>query len=218
MLSLNLLGRKGVEEYCRYVEEWCGDDVKTSLSLEKDNMYSFLEVTDADRFILLRFNGDFAGFHEEMDLLKPLGKVCKMIMAIQGNSYMVLEDVFKIRSEVSDYFGCGPDDYLMGYADVLGSDDFEVQILVKTYSGVDLSDDAVFSSLWQRVLKDAQLDSDMSFYSAVKDLVPVGITNNVITLRIPDMTRVRFIMSVKSEKLEYLIREYTCNNYILKII
>ena len=218
MLSVNLLGRKGAEEYCRYVEDWCGISAKAILFLKNDDMCSFLEMTDADKYVLLRFNGDFTYFKEEIDLIRPLGKICRMIIAIQGNSYMTIDDVSEIRSEVLDYFDCSIDDHLMGYSGVLNSDEVEVQMLVKTYSGVNLADKAVFSSLWERVLKDAGLDSDLSFYQAVKDLVPVGITNNVITLKIPDMTRVRFIMSVKGEKLERLIRDYTCNNYTLKIV
>lgn len=218
MLSVNLLGRKGAEEYCQYVEDWCGNDAKAILFFEKDETRSFLEMSDADKYVLLRFNGDFTYFKEEMDLIRPLGKISKMIIAIQGDSYMTITDVSEIRSEVLDYFGCSLDEHLMGYSGVLNSGEVEVQILVKTYSGVDLMDRTMFSSLWTRVLADAGLESDLSFYLAVKDLVPVGITNNVITLKIPDMTRVRFIMSVKRENLEHLIREYTCKNYTLKII
>lgn len=218
MINICLLSASEIRKYCTYIGNWCGSHTKALMCIEENEILNHLEIGSSEKFIQFEFEGSFEEFKNEIKLVNNPGKICKMIVAIKGGDALSITDISTVTNAISEHFQSDTEEWLIGYTDVFGDKDvMSVHVVIKTYFDADLSNESVFTSVWQKVLSEAELDGDESFYNAVKNLTPISVTDNVIELKPPEIPTAKFIMMLKLKRLEELINEYTGKNYSLKI-
>lgn len=219
MINICLLDGAEAKKYCSHIDKWCGNLSKALMCIEEAEMYKHLEIVSSDSFIQFEFEGSFEEFKKEIKLINKPRKICKMVVAIKGGNALSITDISVVTNAISEHFESDTEEWLIGYTDAFGDKDvMSVHVIIKTYSNADLSDEDVFSGVWKKVLSEAELDGDESFYNAVKSLTPIEVSNDVIELKLPQIPTAKFIMMLKRERLEALINEYTGKDYSLKIV